>query len=228
MTIILFGLAVLCALIEWFAVSRGWRKLEYAAKPGVMVFLLVWLLLNGGAHGPLAWFTLAGALSLTGDVFLLLTNERRWFMFGLGSFLLAHLAYILGLNTPPAPLGPTTIGLSIIVMACALPLVRRILMSVKKKGLPRLVEPVRVYATVISLMLFTALMTLFRTDWLPVPAYLVSLGAFLFITSDLLLAWNKFVNPIRRGRLLLMVTYHLGQMALIAGAVGQFGNPPAG
>jgi hypothetical protein len=37
-----------------------------------------------------------------------------------------------------------------------------------------------------------------------------------------LLAWNKFVKPVRGGRLALMITYHLGQLALIAGAVGQF------
>jgi uncharacterized membrane protein YhhN len=73
-------------------------------------------------------------------------------------------------------------------------------------------------------MLFSALMTLFRTDWASIPAYLVSLGAVLFVTSDVVLAWNKFVSPIRRGRLILMVTYHLGQIALIAGAVGQFGK----
>ena len=53
---------------------------------------------------------------------------------------------------------------------------------------------------------------------------MVSLGAILFIFSDTLLAWNKFVKPIRRGRLALMIAYHLGQMALIAGAKGQFGK----
>ena len=40
----------------------------------------------------------------------------------------------------------------------------------------------------------------------------------------MLLAWNKFVHPIRRGRLALMIAYHLGQMALIAGAVEQLGK----
>jgi uncharacterized membrane protein YhhN len=91
-------------------------------------------------------------------------------------------------------------------------------------GLRRLVGPVRIYAAVISLMLFSALITLFRTDWLSGPAYLVSIGAVLFLTSDVVLAWNKFVKPIRRGRLVLMITYHLGQFALIAGAIGQFGK----
>jgi uncharacterized membrane protein YhhN len=163
-------------------------------------------------------------LSLVGDVFLMLSNERRWFLFGLGTFLLVHVAYILGLNTPPPPFNAMTFVVALMVLMSALPLIRRILLGAAQKGLRRLVEQVRVYATVISLMLFSALITLFRTDWSSTPAYLVSLGAVLFISSDMLLAWNKFVKPIRRGRLALMITYHLGQMAIIAGAVGQFGK----
>jgi uncharacterized membrane protein YhhN len=224
MPTILFTLAILAAILEWVAVYKNWRKVEYAAKPGVMVFLFAWFLLASGLRGPVVWFGLGVLLSLVGDIFLMLSNERRWFLFGLGAFLLAHVAYILGFNTPPPPFTGMTFVVALIVLMSALPLVRRVLLGAAHKGLRRLVGPVRVYATVISLMLFSALITLFRTDWLSTPAYLVSLGAVLFISSDLVLAWNKFVKPVRGGRLALMITYHLGQMALIAGAVGQFGQ----
>jgi alkenylglycerophosphocholine hydrolase len=117
-------------------------------------------------------------------VFLLFSNERRWFLFGLGAFLLAHVAYILGFNTPPPPFNAKTIVVAFMVLMSVLPLVRRILLGAVQKGLRRPVEPVRVYTTLISFMLFSALITLFRTDWLSMPAYLVSLGAILFITSD--------------------------------------------
>lgn len=224
MTTILFALAILTAIIEWVAVYKGWRKVEYIAKPGVMFFLFAWFLRIGGFYGPLAWFGAGILLSLAGDVLLLLPNERRWFPFGLGSFFLAHIAYIAGLNQPPAPLNTLTLGVALIVAMTAFPIINRIVRSLPKKGLRRLVEPIRYYAATISLMFYSGLMTLFRADWLSIPAYLVSLGALLFLISDMLLAWNKFVKPIRRGRLLLMITYHLGQMALIAGAVAQFGK----
>jgi uncharacterized membrane protein YhhN len=142
----------------------------------------------------------------------------------LGAFLLAHIAYIIGFNSPPPPFNGITFVVALIVWTTALPLVRRILQGVAQMGLRRLILPVRIYAVAISLMLFSALITLFRTDWLSVPAYLVSIGAVLFITSDVVLAWNKFVKPIRRGRLILMITYHIGQFALIAGAIGQYGK----
>jgi uncharacterized membrane protein YhhN len=220
----LLSLTFVCAAIEWLAVSRSWRKVEYLAKPGVMAFLFAWLLFAGGLGGPLFWFGLGVLLSLAGDILLLLRNERRWFPFGLGAFLLAHIAYIVGFNLPPAPLNTVTLGMALFVGMTAFPLINRVMRSLPKKGLRRLVEPVRYYSATISLMLFSALMTLFRTDWSSAPSYLVSLGAFLFITSDMVLAWNKFVRPMHRGRLLLMVTYHMGQILMVMGAVGQYGT----
>jgi uncharacterized membrane protein YhhN len=224
MTTVWFGLALLAAGLEWLAVYKGWRRLEYFAKPGVMLFLFAWLAVETGVRGPIIWFGAGVLLSLIGDILLLFSNERRWFLFGLAAFLLAHIAYILGLNSPPPPFSGMTFGVALMVILSALPLVRRILLSMAQKRLRRLILPVRVYATVISLTLFSALMTLFRTDWLSMPAYLVSAGAILLVTSDILLGWNKFVAPVRRGRLALMITYHLGQLALIAGALGQFSS----
>ena len=43
-----------------------------------------------------AWFVAALVLSLAGDVFLMLPKDL--FVFGLGAFLLGHLAYIVGLH----------------------------------------------------------------------------------------------------------------------------------
>jgi hypothetical protein len=67
------------------------------------------------------------------------------------------------------------------------------------------------------------MMTLFRADWpSPLAAALAALGAMLFFYSDAILAWIKFVAPVKNGRLMNMITYHLGQIALIAGVLIQF------
>jgi hypothetical protein len=52
----------------------------------------------------------------------------------------------------------------------------------------------------------------------------VSVGAFLFFISDVILAWNKFVSPIKNGRILNIAAYHLGQIGLIAGVIIQYGK----
>jgi uncharacterized membrane protein YhhN len=224
MSAVFFACALLAAGLEWFAVLKAWRRLEYFAKPGVMIFLFAALFASTGLQGVSVWFGAGILFALAGDVFLLLANERRWFLFGLAAFVFAHLAYIVGLNIPLPAFGAIPMGVALMVIVTAMRPVRRILVSMAEKRLQRLILPVRIYASVISLTLFSALMTLFRSDWQSMPAVFVSLGAMLLVLSDLLLAWNKFVKPVRRGRLALMVTYHLGQLALIAGAAWQFSH----
>jgi hypothetical protein len=62
----------------------------------------------------------------------------------------------------------------------------------------------------------------FDITWEAGAALLVSVGAFLFYISDIILAWNKFVAPIQHGRIYNIGAYHLGQIALIAGVIAQY------
>jgi uncharacterized membrane protein YhhN len=227
LTTILSLAVVTTAAATWVAVAKGWKKLEYLSKPITVVFLLGTLIQAGGLRGtPLVCFGLGLLFSLAGDVFLMISYARlsnRWFLAGLSAFFLAHVVYIIALNLPfgtPSPVW--AIGLGLILAITAGRVLRRILAGVRAKGLPRLVRPVMVYGMVITIMLLSAFLTIYRPDWKTSASGLVCLGASLFYFSDLLLAWNKFVKPVRNGRLMNMAAYHLGQMALIAGAVIQF------
>ena len=217
----------LVAAADWLAVAKGWKRLEYLAKPGAMLVLLGLLTLDGGfASLPLTCFWAGIFLSLLGDVFLMVSYARlsnRWFLAGLACFLLVHVAYAIGLNIPlsgiPVLWG---LGVALVLALTACRLLGRILAGVRAKGLRRLVAPVAAYGMVITLMLLSALLTLCRTDWKPSAAGLAALGAGLFFLSDVLLAWNRYVTPVRKGRLLNMIAYHLGQAALVAGCILQF------
>jgi uncharacterized membrane protein YhhN len=79
-----------------------------------------------------------------------------------------------------------------------------------------------VYTIVISVMLFSAMLTLLGEKWISTQALTVCAGAALFFLSDAILAWNKFVSPIRYGRLMNMVSYHLGQLLIALGAAQHF------
>jgi uncharacterized membrane protein YhhN len=79
-----------------------------------------------------------------------------------------------------------------------------------------------VYGIVISIMLLSALIKLTDVSWKAGAALLVGAGAFLFYLSDLILAWNKFVSPIQNGRIYNILSYHLGQIVLIAGVASQY------
>jgi uncharacterized membrane protein YhhN len=227
-----FILFFLIAILDWVAVAKGWKKVEYIAKPAAMLILLGllgFLALVGEVDGsPLIWFSLGILFSLAGDVFLMLSYARfsdRWFIPGLIAFLLAHVSYIIGLNTHLLDVSPIwSLGIAVILALTAARILRRVLTGVRQKGLWRLVRPVGIYGMVITLMLLSALLTLNSSTWTTSASALVALGATLFYFSDILLAWNKFVSPLKLDRLANMIPYHLGQFALVAGVILQFGN----
>jgi uncharacterized membrane protein YhhN len=214
---------VVVMAVDWAAVAKGWRRLEYVAKPAAMVALLAWLLIWMPLTGarccwpwPLAWFALGIICSLAGDVLLML--PERFFLVGLVAFLLAHVAYIVGFNIDGLLLPVEALLVVPVGMAGAW-LFWRVSAALAAKGRSKLRGPVAVYAAVISLMVVSAVTTLFRPYWIGTPAALASIGAVLFFVSDALLAWNRFISPVRHGKLLIIVAYHLGQMAIMAGAV---------
>ncbi|MGC9520363.1 MAG: lysoplasmalogenase [Anaerolineae bacterium] len=209
-----FTAGLICAAIDWLAVLRRNKRLEYVFKPATLVAFIVgaWLLAGAGASGWLtSWFLAALVFSLAGDVFLMLPGER-WFLPGLVAFLIAHLAYIAGLN---ASLPPVQVWM-LIPIAAALDLVvlRPIVAGARRSGAGEMAVPIVVYGVILSLMWVSGWVTWFRPTWTPTARACVSLGATLFFASDLMLAWDRFVERSQILHVLVIVTYHLAQLAL--------------
>lgn len=213
--------AFVFAGLESLALLKGWRTVEYAAKPAVMIALFLWLLTSAGLGGAPLWFGLGILFSLAGDVLLMISLDRL-FLPGLGAFLLAHTAYVIGFNTPLPEISVWGIGLAFVIGLGGARVIRRILASAAAKGQGRLRMPIAAYGIVISLMLLSAMLKQFDVAWEAGAALLVGAGAFLFYISDIILAWNQFITPIRHGRIYNIAAYHLGQIALIAGVVAQY------
>ena len=81
--------------------SRSSERLEAArctyASPRRSRFSLPVALALDPVHGDMrTWFVIALVFSLLGDIFLMLPSDK--FVFGLGAFLLGHVAYTVGLN----------------------------------------------------------------------------------------------------------------------------------
>ena len=215
--------ALVFAALEALALWKKWPRLEYLAKPAVMIVLFLWLWTSTGLSGATLWFGLGILLSLTGDVLLMISLDRL-FMAGLVVFLLAHVAYLIGFNIPVPEISAWGFVLAIIVGLGGMRITRRILASLTANGHGRMRIPIIIYSAVISLMLLSAMMKLTDLTWDANAAVLVSMGALLFYISDIILAWHKFVSPIQHGRIYNIGVYHLGQIMLIAGVVAQFGS----
>jgi uncharacterized membrane protein YhhN len=214
--IVLFAVALVLASVDWLAVARRQRGMEYIFKPATLVAILIgaWLLTRAPHDAWQAHFFLPGlAFSLAGDIFLMLPGER-FFLPGVVAFLLGHMCYIAGLN-PTLPPALALVPL-VIVAAIGVMLFRSIAAGLRRQGQMALLVPVALYSVVLSLMLFSAWATLFRPAWTPLRRGLVIVGASLFFGSDALLAWHRFVTPSPLLHLLVIVIYHLAQMALAA------------
>jgi len=200
---------VAVAALDWFAVARARRPLEYLAKPLTLVLLIgVALSLDPAEVAVRAAVVVALVFSLAGDVALVVPAER-WFVVGLASFLVAHLAYVAAFWLEGVALGALLAGVVVVAVA-VLVLGRRIVMAVSRGPESDLVGPVAVYIGVISLMVASAVGT--RQG-------LVVAGAALFYTSDALIAWTRFIRDFRHGRLAVMVTYHVAQILLVLSLV---------
>jgi alkenylglycerophosphocholine/alkenylglycerophosphoethanolamine hydrolase len=180
--------------IDWWAVAFGRRDVEYVAKPGALALLVIYA---STASEPSALLVAALVFSLLGDVYLMLPGN--FFVAGLAAFLLGHLAYI---GCFEASLTARLLWF-VLVLALVSPFAARILRSA---GGGTLRPAVAFYMLAIGLMVASAL-----AARLP----LAVIGAVLFLASDTMIAWDRFVRPFPGARTAIIVTYHLGQMGLV-------------
>ncbi len=215
------GMAFAIAVWDWFAVALSRRRLGYFTKPAVMVALLGAVLRGAHALGQpnalLSWVAVALFFSLLGDVFLMLPRER--FTWGLGAFLLAHVAYLIGFSLQAPDFTYWAAGLAIVVGVVAGKFYERLRAALETEDKAFLLKPVAAYTLAISLMVLSALLLPLREGISQPAAIGIAAGAVLFFASDALLAWNRFVQPIPHGRLFTRILYHAGQIAIIAGAL---------
>jgi uncharacterized membrane protein YhhN len=210
------GVAAGAAGVDWVAVGTDRHRLEYAAKPAVLAALVAAAAAIPTGRTDLVdrrwWFVAALVCCLIGDVVLMLPSQR--FVIGLGAFLVGHVLFIVGLLQPPAPPGVppfsfSTLGLAVAALAVVAVEAAPgtvLLRSLAARGDRALIAPVCVYIAAIATMVVLAV---------NVGVARAAVGAALFLVSDTLLAWNRFVRPVRHGHVAIHVTYHLAQGLLV-------------
>ena len=201
---LLLTITAAVAVFDWAAVHVKLKPLEYVAKPLTMITLMAAVLaMEPTSTSSRSCFLVALLFCLIGDVFLMLPDRERFFVYGLGSFLIGHLAYIPGLLLLGFE-GRLFIVGALVVAAFVVTIGRRVVKGVREAE-PKLAPPVTVYMGVISVMVISAFAS----------GHTIAIaGALLFYVSDALIAWNTFIEEHPWGRLAIIVTYHVGQIAL--------------
>jgi len=211
-------LALGCMTADWAALWKAHTSINYLTKPLALLLLMVWFWSTAGPGWVTFCFLLGFFFSLIGDAFLLLPHG--YFKYGLGAFLCTHISYMAGFM-----IGVENLPLWFWVLAgltggwATIVIIRLVGGARQNPHHRRMALPITLYAGAISLMLLFAAWTMFRPDWSKDAAILVVCGALLFYFSDLYLAYDRFVQPLQHARLMVRISYHLGQLALAAGVV---------
>ena len=206
---VLIVATVAVAILDWWAVANDRRQAELVFKPLTMIVLIsaALALTDPASYRSRLFLVLGLVCSLAGDVFLMF--EERFFVAGLASFLVGHLMYVVALSSLDDLSVPLlVVGVAGVLVAAGFVGSRIVRGAREQDG--RLTVPVAAYIAVISTMVAVAAGT-------AVPAAIV--GALLFYVSDAVLGWNRFVQPVPNGRVIVHCTYHLGQIGLVLALV---------
>jgi uncharacterized membrane protein YhhN len=189
------------------------KTVRQITKPLLIPLIILYYIFGVGFSSVYWLLILALIFGWCGDIFLMIEREEKWFMLGLGSFLIGHIFYIILYalrigNILAFPLW----GLILFV-----PLVISILFfTFRIKGkMGDMTVPTSIYIITIFLMSVFALLLLAGFE---LPAFLfVYFGAILFMVSDGIIAINKFDTPIQKNRVYVMLTYGLAQLFIAQG-----------
>lgn len=200
---ILLGILGILFISDLILITReDFHSLRFFTKPLLVPLITTIYLSEVTKKGSInSWFLSGLIFSFLGDTFLLF----KWgFLPGLGSFLLAHVLYILSF-----------IKLRVAKMHISIPFILVYLVSLIYFLHPHLGEmeiPVIVYGITISTMAYFSLRS--KNKWLIA-------GAFLFVISDSLLSFNMFVNYSVIAELFVMGTYLFAQLSLVRGMISK-------
>jgi len=194
------------------------ETLRMVSKPMLMPLLIFYFLseVKKIATNLKAWIILALFFSWVGDILLMFeSNGRNYFLFGLSSFLLAQLFYILFFHIVRIKEGIRG-NILFLLVALIYYSVLTITLSSSLEKL-NLNLPVRIYGAVLSFMFMLALHSIFGKN--KKAGWLMATGAALFVISDSTLAFNKFYSPIHYGDIIVMLTYGPAQLLITTGAI---------
>jgi len=216
---IFFALFFIFAIIEVFGEYKDNDKIVYITKPLLMPMLILFYIfgvIDISSIANVNWLIVVALVGgCAGDIFLMLKDEEKWFLFGMGAFLINQLFYILAFffsitdYTTFNPWGLFLLGPAILILIFTVP------RFLNKSGDMKI--PVLVYIGAILLMHIAALVRLSTVQGLA--SILIYIGSISFIFSDSSIAVNKWAGEFTNARFIIMTTYVMAQFYITLGAL---------
>lgn len=195
----------------------------FLSKPLLMPILMGFLWVNTRLKTGFDKLVFTGfIMAWIGDILLMFRSDDL-FVFGLASFLICHVMYIIAFVKNIRTSGHQASIMNRFILAL-LPLFYLIVLysylyphiANSEKNQPFLI-PVTIYAVTIVTMSLFALWRFGSSNRNSVVFIIV--GAFVFMISDSLIALNKFVAPFPGADIFIMFTYCLAQLCITIGCI---------
>ena len=158
---------------------------QFALQPEIKALPALLLAVAAAGHAIVRerrWLVAALVFSAGGDFLLAIPGWPLGFVFGLGSFLIAHLCFLAALLPLARRTPAATAGAAVLVGVC----IGLIIWFWPSLVAQKMTIPVTVYMAVLVAMVCTALFADLPTRW-------TALGALCFAVSDGMIGISKFV-----------------------------------
>lgn len=199
-------------------------EIQNVFKPMLMPILMIFVYVNSklsSTFSKLIFFALF--FSMAGDVFLMPYFDN--FMFGLASFLIAHIFYIIAFfkgNCLKDGIRKSKVSVAVLVLTYGALIYILVSNMVNSGTEVDMISAVVVYASVISIMVLSTISL--NAIYASFETKLILFGAMLFMLSDSIIAINKFVFEINLSGLWIMSTYTLAQWLITVGSIAKTKN----
>ena len=209
------------AIIEIFGEFKDNTKIIYIIKPILMPLLILFYIFGVIEAAPIAqvdWLIVVALIGgMGGDIFLMLKNEDKWFLPGMGAFLINQIFYTISFFLSITDYTALNLWGLLLIVPALLILAFTVPRFIKKTG--RLKIPVLIYMAAILLMHISALLRIADSRLQGLPYVLIYIGSLSFIFSDASIATNKWAGEFKNARLIILTTYILAQFYIVLGAL---------
>ncbi|MFW9876313.1 MAG: lysoplasmalogenase [Candidatus Thorarchaeota archaeon] len=209
----------LFAIIEVFGEYKENKKIEYCTKPLLMPFLILFYffgIIEVSSIIDVNWLIVVALLGgCAGDTFLMLEDQDKWFLYGMGAFLINQIFYIISFFLSISDIsnfdtwGYFLVGPAMLMLLFMVP---RFINKTEDMKIP-----VLVYLVAILLMHIAA--TLRFAEFQGLPFVLVYVGSISFMFSDACIAINKWAGEFTNAKPVIMTTYILAQFYITLGVL---------
>ncbi len=203
------------AIVEVFGEFKDTDKIIYITKPLLMPLLILFYVF-GTPINKIDWLIVVALIgAFGGDTFLMLKNKDKWFIFGMGAFLINQIFYAIAFFLSITDImafnlwGLFLLGPAIFILFFTVP------KFIKKTEAFKI--PVIVYMAAILIMHIAAVLRL--AEFQGLPFILVYLGSICYLFSDSFLALNKWERETREKRVIVMITYYMAQLCITIGVL---------